>query len=455
MAKRKEPKESRRLEAAGSAEMIIYSDSLNSDRPMSSVNFDTDNGMSDSDSLQRSEFGDTDQEIFNAVDTVRTQTKLVKPSITKHSSPTESADVSEMPNENDLAFDADEPKIEQDQSALEEMLNGFGSWMEKRASGKSREKNSTKSTKIACLKRVVQDCKINTLEDMTNRDSIDKIMEAIDSWKVNQRSLKDGTKIFYVLYIIQFLQYIKDEGICTLEKVSNINLALERWGRMKQDLTRGLLIERSEKSKRDADHFESGKMIDLADCYKSAIRLRKDIDVVKFENPVTENSLKLLYCYIIVWMCLKSLIRPSVFARMTCGEFNDGKYLQNRWDESLYVVRVMEVKAKLNNTGFVCLTEEICNLIESYLEHWRPQLLKDSMIGKGPTRRTRKNHISEDILFLDFSTGLALESDEIDKLMADHWLGEKKFSFNYLRKHGHTEHDLKRDIDFSEGAQHT
>ena len=98
-------------------------------------------------------------------------------------------------------------------------------------------------------------------------------------------------------------------------------------------------------------------------------------------------------------------------------------------------------------------------MIKSYMDFIRPKLLKPIQVAPANDRRPRRNAPKEgdesNVLFLN-SLGKAWESDEIGKLVQSQWIGKKQFSFNHLRKSGHTDFDEKEGFDvFCSGAQHT
>ena len=179
---------------------------------------------------------------------------------------------------------------------------------------KKSQKSVTKEKRLKASNRVILDGNVQSVNDLIDSNSIDIVMDHIEQWKVAGKLVKDGTKYYYVLYVIHFLEYLLD---CCNSSFHNeeVKNAIRKWKKIKDDLNSGMMKERSEKKKRDVDSFEQGEMVGLLDCYNSNVELFKDVKNINFTEEYDESNLKTFYCYCITSLCLKSLIRPSAICQ--------------------------------------------------------------------------------------------------------------------------------------------
>ena len=174
--------------------------------------------------------------------------------------------------------------------------------------------------------------KVSDICDLYEKESVKHVVEVIDSLKV-----KDQTKYYYSLHIINFLEYCLTDEVNPDESVF-VTTGIQRWRKAKDDFTRGLIKERATKTKKEIDEFDQGKFVSLKDCLHAATLIHCELEnELTFKDVPCEKILYKFYVYLSLKFCLKSIVRPSAFWRIKTEEFESATAKLNKWGNVVYV----------------------------------------------------------------------------------------------------------------------
>ena len=213
------------------------------------------------------------------------------------------------------------------------LIPKFAEFLNSRTSGKSRNAQSTKETTIRKARAVLNMSSAVFVHELFSKEIIESTSEKIDSIDI-----QDGSKLPYATAMIEFLKFCKDE-FPEFHFAKECDWAISKWMRIVDDFMKGRSKERSEKIKKDVDALDNGKLVELVDCFHVINDLKKEVEGLDFSTFPDDRGLKILYSYIVLHMCLKSIIRPSVFSNITVNEFNEAKLVKFK-SLSRYVIRV-------------------------------------------------------------------------------------------------------------------
>ena len=222
------------------------------------------------------------------------------------------------------------PPIDVGQLSIVEAIAGYGQYINKRSSGESTKAQSTKDAKISKVRSITQISPETVwVDQLLDPVTIESMEEAIDGMPI-----LDGSKYPYANGVIALLTYLRNE-VPSYRKSGDLDWAISKWERISLDFQNGRKKERSKKKKETVDRYDRGEMIQLLDVFDVVLILRDRLKNVDKRRKPKPDELELMYCFIVLNLCLKSIIRPSVFLNMSVDEF-----LAARQIGDVFVIRV-------------------------------------------------------------------------------------------------------------------
>ena len=198
---------------------------------------------------------------------------------------------------------------------LDNLLIAYEDYLNNPISGKARFDDKTLSSRIGAFKRLANMAELYFLEQLLKKNDIMKILSILED--LNYR---DATRYDYVLSVLEFLQFCKQEDDISPSLHHSITIAIDRWEKARKNFQKGLVSERAVKKKRDILERERGDYPMISEVAQCALYFRKKVPVIK-RSTYTNDSLNKFLTWLAFNLSKSNALRPSSIGNMKVSEF--------------------------------------------------------------------------------------------------------------------------------------